>query len=380
MRATRTTRGAASEDPEADPYAMEIDAQLEGADGVEHNTPIPRRGARPAQSVATIPTDRPEDDSDDGAVVNDGEEDATGEDEASYLAAVEDETKLAVMVDGLPDIVTAADNLWVKLLDPSYSDPQFVAILRRRRAAFLTCRADYDSSHIEPFIDYQRLRLLDERTGGRGSAMTILRKVNLASAVDTIDQIEQDDSLDKHIFLRSLSASFPVLFTDRNDVSSVPELHLQVYTHYLIESLADEEFQGDPTTAIAKVFCVTGLSDELDLPHLFSHGPYQSLGGVDKEAEGAVIADRIQEIVPIVKKDKRGRGVAALRKKYPMDSFLSELRAFMVAAWPTVSPRAFRKEREVFHDAEENLEIDDAMSVSVLDSQQLGRQGFSASQ
>ncbi|KAK0390914.1 hypothetical protein NLU13_0417 [Sarocladium strictum] len=320
--------------------------------------PPPRRSAPFAPSEASIPT-RPEGGSDLDGEVNETEA------EGDYRDEETDETKLAVMADGLPDANRLSEELWTRLKNPKYESNQYRGILNLKRKQFRTIREEYEDASIAPFVNTRRLHLLDELTGGQGAAFTILRKMNLASALDIIDRMLRGEDTNRLEFFQSLgNGVYPFLLNGDPNNKFAPETVLDIYTHLFIEKLAADTTSRSSFAILAEVFCTSSQETD-DFAELLSAGPYVSLGGkpVDgrnPENEDAMVYDRIREISPITK--KKGR-VNNLREKYDLEKFLQELREFVLQSWPT--------DPEVFYDAAELNLGGTPMSFDAHASQQL---------
>lgn len=298
--------------------------------------PPPRRGAPFAPSEVSIPT-RPEGHSDQDDEQDEGNQENEAAAEVDYVDQEMDDTRLAVMADGLTDAHRLSDDLWTRLVNSNYESRQYLALLNMKRKQFRAIREEYEDPSIAPFVDTRRLGALDEQTGGSGAAFTILRKMNLASALEILDRIIRNEAADLPGFLQALSKGvYPFLLNGDPDRKFDPQTVLEIYTHILIEKLAADKTNRPSFAIIAEVFCDGGDSE--DYSELFSHGPFVSLG---ESPEEVMIADRIQEIVPFVK--KRGRGVSELREKYDLEDFLKDLRDFVLNAWPN--------DPEVYYDA-----------------------------
>lgn len=324
--------------------AAQADAALIEAQMLAGTAAPPRRNAPPASefSIATRP-EGPEGDSEHEDDIDEEDEIDAGRETASQPREEEDETRLAVMAADIFDARRLSEDLWSRLRNPN-DTPQYRHVLNSKRRTFRSIRDEFEDSSIAPFVDTRRLRLLDERTGGQGDAITTLRKMNLVSALDIIEEILRGNNVDIVDFLQSLTQGiYPVLFNgDPNTKFDDPEMVLDMYTHLVIERLAADKGATDPKAIIAQVFCST---DSDDYAKLFSHGPFNSQGVQSEE----LMADRIQNIMSIIKKARKDRTVSAMREHYDQQAFLAGLRSFILESWPQPT------DREVFHDASESI-------------------------
>ncbi|KAH8171850.1 hypothetical protein LIA77_08617 [Sarocladium implicatum] len=324
--------------------AAQDDAALIEAQMLAGSAAPPRRNAPPASefSIATRP-EAPEGDSEHDVDIDEEDEEDAARDANGPLGEEDDETRLAVMAADIFDARRLSEDLWTRLRNPN-DTPQYLHVLNSKRRTWKSVRDEYEDPHIVPFIDTRRLRLLDERTGGQGDAFTTLRKMNLVSALDIIQEILRGNNEGIISFLESMTQGiYPFLFNGDPDTKfDDPETVLDMYTHLVIEKLAADKGATDPKAVIAQVFCST---DSDDYAKLFSHGPFNSQAVQSEE----MMADRIQDMMIIIRKARKDRIVSALRENYDQQAFLAGLRSFILESWPQPS------DRDVFHDASESM-------------------------
>lgn len=353
---TRSTRNA-GQDNDVTTVEDTQDQMMEAGVDEPMREPPPRRNAPPAVSEFSI---EPGAGSDQDVEAIQAEHAAI---EADFQAEVSDEETLAVMVTGLPDARRHSEDLWNRLKNPDYENLQYRVSLHLKRKAFQASRSDYEDDFLAPFIDTRRLRLLDELAGGQGAVFTTLRKMNLATALDTVDRLLRNEKADKLAFLEGLARGvYPFLLNGDPENRIAPQQVLEICTQVLIEKFAIDDTDRHPYAIVAEVFCPGQDID--DYAHLFSHGPFVSLGGDRVETtneegrvelrnpadEDLLVADRIQHLLTIVK--KKGRALAALRDNYDPEIFLKELRDFLLNSWPAST------EADDFYDAPESLMLE----------------------
>lgn len=392
-RATRSTRQiSASDIPPAprvltQPEVKQSKVQLPKASS-EHSrgsivsNPIPRRGARvssSAASVVSIATNPPkaEEASDDKDEDEDEDEIAENESSAPVANMQEDDnsdeddedTERQIMSHNLLDLYKTANDLIKRLQHIDPNSRIFLAILQKKRSAFILNRDIFESSKAPaPYVDWAWLDKLDKSAEFAKAGKTILAFANLVTTIDAVESLRSGADIDPLPFLEQLDAAFPQLLIhpDSNNYNNgYSDLALGIRTVRLVETLAATKTNADPRNVIASVFCTpTTDRKKKDYAKLFSHGPFKNLGGQSNDLQDEQCADRIKEALLAIHHDRSTFGVAQLRAKFPLSDVLDNLREWLLNMHSAVAPRLdqireqwrfFRLEPELFLDAEEDL-------------------------
>ena len=323
---------------------------------------IPRRGARApshaasVKSINSVPTragdasEEEDEDEEDQEVEEEDAENAQNE-HAEYG---DDETRLEIMAQTLPDLLTASEDLVLRLQKANHDNPVFRGLLKVKQNAFQSLMTVFeDPEELSPFIDWTELDGLNRRVKLGMPAGTILAVANLASALNGIDLVQFGKDNDIFLYyLGHLDAAFPKLLTTADFPSGTAELALDIRTALVIETLRTQNKEADPYDVVASIFCVEHAPNA-SFQELFSQGPFNPLvdGG---HIEFELCAERLREIVSIIKRPKHPFNPSKLRSTFPLNDLMAKLKywvqtTYMKLAGPPHEGRASgRPDPEVF--------------------------------
>jgi hypothetical protein len=292
-----------------------------------------------------------------------GEGDAAGSDDVE-----DDETRMEIMTESLPDLLHASEDLIKLLQKDNHESPVFRRMLHLRRNAFHAVREMFEDRREQaPFIDWSAMGDLDRRANLVVPSATIVAQANLATALNSIERVQHGDNVDVSVLLEKLDEAFPRLFTTAEYPPGTSSLALDIRTILAVERLADEQSSKKAYAMIASVFCEDVPRD--NLPGLFSNGPFKPLVDHGRSVSDVeVCSTRITDIIQLVKKPKQ------LRARFALDGLLTRLKEWVRVAHARLSTRAHeytegrvasrqesqqqqQQQQDIFHDAEERLSV-----------------------
>ncbi|KAF4466062.1 hypothetical protein FALBO_7075 [Fusarium albosuccineum] len=312
--------------------------------------PIPRRNppvdAMSVTSIATNPA-RPEDETqyeearfpDSSAIPGDGAESIEGEVEdqvgeidtqsEQILVGLESNgTKLRILELSVPDLARAADDL-MEYMGKGDSDQRvFVGRLEIKRRTFYSIRNEYDDESM-PFIDWALFLGASPREGQETADKAIAR-TNVVTALDQLLILQHDNSLDALSFLQALDPLFPAYFVPKGHRFYDSKCTLDLRTGLLIELLSQQTSKADYHEIIANIFCQDFYETERDYPSLFAGGNFRELGEDTDEDLDELCSTRITEILDIITKTKKHDRISQLKKKFPQNELLRDLRDWLI--------------------------------------------------
>ncbi|KAF7559499.1 hypothetical protein G7046_g4673 [Stylonectria norvegica] len=317
--------------------------------GMEPLKNYPRRGAPPRAessasiaSIATVPP-RPDDETELGEedrtqelVYEDEEEDGDAisdpaEGSGDEVDLVEEKARRQIMVMSLPDLTRATDSLMQHIMEPNYHDAVFRGCLHMKRNALLSVREVFDEEETTPFIDWVQMIDRDNDTQDVTFIATVTAAANIAAALDEVLILQNIEQSNPFLLLDKLNSLFPSYFITNKDDLVSPELTLDIRTWYFIETLAAQKQKIEPFPIIAAVFCEP--AEGVDLPRLFSHGPFKSLWDQSEVDYLELCSARITEIISTVKSDKKTFGLKKLKEKYPWQKLMDDLRDWLTSMY-----------------------------------------------
>ncbi|KAF7534020.1 hypothetical protein G7Z17_g13428 [Cylindrodendrum hubeiense] len=353
--------------------------------------PVPRRGARvtgrapSVASIVTIPPRAADDESelgeeedriseapeaDDVAVEANGDEEE--QDDVDHEAEV---TRYKIMEYIFPDLINTSEELMKRLENANYDDPVFHGLVAVKKNAFVGARQTFEEKRTSPFIDWAQVIEIFQSEEDITAAATAIVRANIVTALDEVLNLEAGQQLDPFPLLSKLNFLFPSLFIISEDAFQHPQLTLDIRTWYLIEVLNGQVENPNFLKIIADVFCEP--DDSHGFLQRYVRGPFKSLGELAPENIEELCSDRIAEIIPVIKKDKKTYGVGQLKVMFPLERLLDDLKTWLVDMYAMLGePNSASQPRrgpepDEFVSAEE--EIADSQTDAASESQPIVR-------
>jgi hypothetical protein len=306
--------------------------------------PFARRGARATEraasiaSIQTVPY-RP----DEETVVDEGETYAEipaddGFASSSYPTHAETDseeriTKFRIMQLSLGDLASSTDALMQYLQNANFDSGVFRGRLKIKRNAFDSVRESFSEEDTAPFIDWTQTQDMWKSQEEAHAAATVIVCANVATALYEITALQTSTQLNSFPLLDRINSFFH-LFADPQDMfryPQFPELLLDIRTWYLIESLEGLPEKPSLLKHIASVFCEPVEGG--DIYERLASGPYRGLGEASNERVEELVSSRIQEIVPIMQRDKQTHGAPELKETFPLETLLDQIGTWLVAMY-----------------------------------------------
>ncbi|KAH6888041.1 hypothetical protein B0T10DRAFT_66049 [Thelonectria olida] len=337
---TRQNGPSTAQSSQSQPSQQQPKAQGLGA------LPFARRGARATEraasiaSIQTVPY-RPDEetvvgegefiagihvDVDDGFAPSSHPKDAEPDSEDRI-------TKFRIMELSLDDLASSAAALMRFLKDGDFDDAVYRGRLKIKKKALDSVRESFEEEAEAPFIDWTQTQDMWKSQGEADMAATVIVLTNIVTALYEVTALQTGTVLDSFAFLDRLN-SFSHLIADPDDMfryPHFPELLLDIRTWYLIESLERLSEKPNILKHIASVFCEP--VEEGNIYELLASGPYKELGAASSERVEQLVSSRIQEIVPIMQRDKQTHGVHELKETFPLETLWDQIGTWLVAMY-----------------------------------------------
>ncbi|KAF4457313.1 hypothetical protein F53441_735 [Fusarium austroafricanum] len=321
--------------------------------GVLLGDPPPRRGAPPRERSYSIPTERPDDETEyseeDESVqhdeVNDHSEEAEGHEDEAQVHLVITPAQQRILELSVPDLARAADSLFKCFQQKQAYEDVFDGVLGIRRRAFYNIRAEYqllDENDDATFIDFAHF-LNENFTPDRNTMVTQIARINVVTAFDRIWGIEDQEASYIFPFLESLNRALPAFFTPADNMFQSPQSTLHLRTWLFVEALGqnkDNKEETDFRDVLVRFFCKDPEEWEYsnELEHggkrgrpshfqLFAGGYFKDLGGINLDDHDAddLCSSRIAQIKKIIDDNPEDGGITQLRKEFPLHNLVQDL-------------------------------------------------------
>ncbi|CAG7563365.1 unnamed protein product [Fusarium equiseti] len=317
--------------------------------------PVARRNAplwaRRDSSIATNPV-RPDDETEffedeDDKSQHEEPENQNGaanipSEESDYDPDFDPETlkNLKILEQSVPDLARAADSLYTYMQQESPNDEVFQGCLDMKRRAFYNLRNDFKELG-QPceggFVDFASFIAVGS-TQQQKPLVAQIARVNTVIAYDEIYDVEDGEASGIFTFLKTLNQTFPDYFILDPDMFQHPEVILDLRTWLVVEAMSRTEGDSNVNELLVEFFCDPRKIEEIDsfeeqknYPMLLAGQYFRELGASHDINADELCSTRIVEIGHAIKKKGKGRAIAQLTEKYPLQRLLINLRAALDA-------------------------------------------------
>lgn len=268
----------------------------------------------------------------------------------------------------LPDLTKVADSI-IKFFEDDEEIRRKLwnqKLFKTRRTYFCDLRQPFEEPSGFPFVDAENLDFM-EFSGGD---IKDIGYVNLATALDIVDRIQNEEEVNAREHLAQLDEFLPKLF-DPFPFGDAIDFSLNIRTLLFIRTLA-EEIEGSRTPIkntkfwdllTAAFIDPEAIGKKPDHAGLWENGPFKPLGHAGDEDPDRSCSARVQQIFEVWRGAPKTRGLDKLRDEFPFGSIIDELRDHILRVYESVKTgRAPGSQADQFHDARED--VDDLESVA----------------
>lgn len=268
----------------------------------------------------------------------------------------------------LPDLMKVADSMIKAFAEDEEirRKPWNQKLFKTRRTYFCDLRQPFEEPAGFPFVDTENLDFMDFS----GGDIQDIGYVNLATALDIVDQIQSEEEVNAREHLTQLDEFLPKLF-DPFAFGDAIDHSLNIRTLLFIRTLAEEIDASRTPIKNTKFWDLLtaafidpeAIGKKPDYAGLWENGPFKPLGHSGDEESDRSCSARVQQIYEVWRGAPKTRGLAKLRDEFPFGSIIDELREHIFRVYESVKMgKVPGSQADQFHDARED--VDDLESVA----------------